>query len=546
MAVRRRQEPNANLATSAVPAQDDEADIIDEVGAERDDETGELMVDEEKMREAGAVDTASVIENRRIRSTVTRKRSGEKRVRFNSGDLLTMYDTAILSWPSNTLDITMRRLTGTPVTHMIMNRPRSGAELYEAIKTLHGQYEEAEYEIAVKDRTTKQFRVTGRITMPDTRAPGQQGQPVQQYAPPGYPPPQYPQQQHGYPPQQQPQYQPQSPPPVAQPAPQQPQFMPSSTDPMAMMNGIFQLMLQMQQALTPPQYAPPQVYPQQPPAPVALTPPPQTADPGAQMAWMQNAVQLFQQMQTALQQPQHSPPQIQSQPQTTGPTRPAPPGMQWIWEPGYGFVLATAAPAPQEPPRGPMYRGGGRPPYYPQGEHQPPPQQPPAPRSISDQFRDSLGVVKAAHHVIQEMSSMIPGYAEVAVAQEPTTVEDDDSPVRVIETGVAKIVVNKEDGKTRIWETGLANADKIFKWLGEQNEVIQKHANERRQQQEPRRQLQEGYVEVHPGDQPPAGYVFVPVDQQQSPLPPPPAHVPPPIQSPGRAAWGTPTNEGES
>jgi len=542
MASRRRREQDDDSRGSVLPAQDDEADIIDEVGAERDEETGALMVDEEAIRKLGAADTASVIENRRTRTAVSRRRRGEK-VQFSSNDLLSQFDVAASSWGSATFDITMRRLTGTPVMHTITSRPRSGTELYDAIKVLHGLYEEAEYEIIAKDRATKQFRVNGKITMPDTRPAPQQGQPMQ-YPPPGYPP----QYQQPAPQPQQPQYQPTPQPTV--------QVVPPAMDPLAMMNQFFAFFQEMQRSLQPAPQPQPQVY-QQPPQPVMMPPPPQTNDPSAQMAWMDQAMKLFREMQTALQHsaPQQQPqpqPQQQPQPQMMGPSRPAPPGMQWIWEPSFqSFVLTPMA--QQEPPQrtGPMYRG--RSPYAPQGDGQqhyqppqhqqpPPPQQP---KSIAEQVRESMGTFRTLSHAMQEIQAMMPGFDGASAV--PVAAEDDDSPISTFEAGPVKLIVNKEDGKTRLFETGIANMPSIAKWLSEVREEIVKASEERRRreqpQQPPRQQLPPGYVEVGPDYRPPPGYVAVPAD-----LPPPPTHVPPPIEaapSPGRAAWGTSTIPGE-
>ncbi len=215
----------------------------------------------------------------------------------------------------------------------------------------------------------------------------------------------------------------------------------------------------------------------------------------------------------------------------TGPTRPPPPGMQWIWEPGFGFVLAPAAQT-QEPPRGPMYRGGQRP-YYPQGdsrEHAPP-QQPQQPKSLADSWQESLGFLRTATRVVREMNSLVPGYGEQS-APEPVVAEDDDSPIKIVDTGHGKLALNKEDGALRWAETGMMALPGIMKWLGETADKIQKNAADRQQPAPPRR-LKPGYVEVHPGYKPPPGYVAVPVDQQEpeqeEELPPPPEDVPPPI-----------------
>ena len=53
MAARRKRPAAEGNSSSSSPAQDDEADILAEVGAVRDDETGELVVDEDQIEAAG-------------------------------------------------------------------------------------------------------------------------------------------------------------------------------------------------------------------------------------------------------------------------------------------------------------------------------------------------------------------------------------------------------------------------------------------------------------------------------------------------------------
>lgn len=623
MAARRRphdQDPNAST-----PAQQDEADIVAEVGAERDEDIGELVADEERIRALGAVDAESVRENRRLKDIVNKKRGNVKGVPFNAGDLLTKYETLIKFWPVNTIDISVKRLTGSPVQQMIVSRPRSGVELYEAIKAIHGQYEEAKYELKFFDNNSKEFRGNGQITMPDTRAAAspQQGQPMQHnpYNPYGTPPPGYPgyppgygmpptgyppsyAAQPGYPPQQQPPQQqaPQAPQQAPQQQPPTVQVMPSSFDPhqmMSMMDQMFQMFRQMQSAAQPPpQPPPPSPHLQYPPMPVPMPmqqmppmPPPQ-ASPAEQMAWMQQAFEMFRQFQSSQQPPaaahvQYPPPQVQ-QPAPPPPSSqssmaeamtmmqqmfklfqqmqppPAPPGpgpYRGPFRPPYGGGPGGPPPYPEQYPGAPGAPGTPGPrPYGPPGYGHPgwgPPQPPPREKTAAEQFREAMGVVRTAVEAVQDINNMMPGVvpnAGAAPSQEGDG--DDGSPIQVIDTGPAKLVINKEDGSLRKWETGWANMDKVFKWVGEQREAITRAAVERRaeERQHPPQQLPPGYVEVHPGYQPPPGYVAVPVDpQQQMPsapqqhaLPPPPDDVPPPInQPPQRSTWGMPTYPGQ-
>ena len=139
------------------------------------------------------------------------------------------------------------------------------------------------------------------------------------------------------------------------------------------------------------------------------------------------------------------------------------------------------------------------------------------------------------------------GFGGVAPA-EPPEPEDDDTPVRVIDMGPAKGVINRSDGSLRGVETFMANLPDILKWVGEQRTEIRK-AQEKRQEKQ---QLPPGYAVAGPGYEPPEGFVAVPVDQippaaqQATSLPEPPAEMPPPIAeqpppaAPPKRAWGMP------
>ena len=527
------------------PTQQDEADILKEVGAETD-ESGALSADEDAVRELGAVDSESVRENRRLEAVVSKKRANVPRVSFNAGDLITQYETLIKMWTANTIDIGVKRMTGEPVQQVIISRPRSGVELYAAIKSIHGEYSEAEYEIKFFDSNSKQFRGTGRITMPDTRPPTQQGQPMQPMYPPGYAPPGY--APPGYPPPQQPA------------APQQPAVMPVqpaplANDPMAMMRGMFELFQQMQGTLQPAQPPQPQFAPPPPPQFVMPAPPSPQATQAEMLDYTRRTFELFQQMMAGQHAPVQPPPPPPQQPPPnpltlSAPPFPPPPGM--FWAPPYGYLPIPTVAAPQQPetPRGgpmyrnPMARGPERSPYERPYEPPPPPPPPPAPKTAAEQFRETITFVKTARDAVREMNDLMPREQQQA-AYEPTYEDDDESPVRVVEAGPAKILYDKKSGSMRGWETAFANLPDAFKWLGEQREKIQEaHAEQQRQQrpQAPQRTLPSGYVEVGPGYQPPAGFVAVPVDQSE--LPPPPQNIPPPIhpvQQPQRRTWSAPT-----
>ena len=330
MAVSRgRSRRRAPSSSGSPTAQQDEADIVASVGAERDEESGELLVDEAKILELGAIDASTVIENERLQNIVNRKKAGEKKVIFNADDLLTEYETLIKVYPVNTFDISVKRLTGSALEHVITSRPRTGAELYNTLMAIHGQFEEAKYAIKFFDTTGKQFRGNSQITLPDTRPQQVQGQPMTappyQYPPPVYNPqtgqwytpqpgqpgytqaPQQPPPQQGAPPQ----AQPQQPDPQQQPPPQPPAQVfvpppPPGPDPMAMMQQMWEMFQKMQ-----PQGAP-QQPPQQQPPPMPPPPPPAHADQAAMMQWVQQVFGMFQQMQP---QPAQQAPGAQPQPQ---------------------------------------------------------------------------------------------------------------------------------------------------------------------------------------------------------------------------------------
>jgi len=550
MANRQKADAGRERSSSLVitPSQDDEADILEEVGA-TPDESGNLTASEDQVRKIGAVDAESVRENRRRDNIVDKKRGNVPHVSFNTGEALDTYDTILRVFPTNQVEIRAKNLrTGTTLT--ITSRPKTGNELYDALILAHGQQEAAEYEVVFVDSVRKGWLGKPRIGLPDTRPPSQQGQPPMNYPPQGYPPP-------GYPPQSA--YAPQQPAPVQQqpaPAPVV-QFTPPAVDPMALMQQTFDLFQRMQAALQPP---PPQ-YPQyqQPPQQTvpAMPPPPQTNDPAVQAAWMRQAFDLFQQMQAALQRPAQQPPPQQPQqppPAQSGPPGPPPRGYMWVWRHDYNsFVLmpeSNSAP-PDRGPTGPMYRGGGRPGYDP--ERFGPPQQPQQPQraqTLTEQLRESMATMRTTVETMQEMSSLLPGFGGQQEAPDP--VPEDDGPVRAIKMGPATGIINTNDGSTRWGETFVANIPDILNWIGKQHEQIVQRA-ERRQQQEQRpaqrRQLRPGEVEVTPGYQPPPGMVAVEVLEEDDGLPPPPANVPPPVSAPTpRRTWGPPTvtEEGES
>lgn len=507
----RRKKDEGGRPPDSLPTQQDEADILEESGAEQD-EDGQFVVDEDKIRELGAVDAESVRANRRSQDYVNKKRGHVKDIRFTTDDLLEKYETIIKSWPPSTLDITATKRTGTPTKYTITSRPRSGVELYEALRVVHGSQEEAEYEVKFFDTNGKQYRGNGRITMPDARPLAQQGQPVQS----------------------QPHY---------QAPPQQPVAPAQAFDPIAMMGQMFEMFQRMQASANPSQ--PPSLPPVMPPP--MLSP---QSSPAEQMEWMQRAFGILQQMQT-------SQARVAAPPPPPPPPQPLPPPspqsnltetMAMMQQMFKMFQQMQTSAGGDDQRSGPPYRGGGpfsrgpsRPGYYPQGSephYAPPPPPPPSPaqKTPAELFREALGVIRVASDMVQEANSMFPGQQ----SEGPAPQEDADSPITIMDTGAGKLAFGRDDGGLRLMESGFANLGDILKWGGEQIQKINK-ANAERHQPPPQQQLPPGFVEVHPGYQPPPGYVMVPVDPRQvpeaDPLPSPPANTPPPIQT----SWKMPT-----
>ena len=548
MASRRRRE-GATGADPNTPAQQDEADVLAEVGAETDAESGDMLADEDRVREIGAVDAASVVENRRLAEVVDKKRGNVQKVPFNTDDPLVIYDTLIKVWPANTLSVSMQRTSGgSPVTYVLETRPRSSTELYAAMMAKHGVSEEATYLIKMRDvGGTQQFRSqNGRITLPDTRPQQQQGQPPMngyQYPPVahGYPQPQYPHQQQPYAqPAPQPYAQPGQPAQQQQPAPAPQPFVqvvpppnPPPPDPMAMMGQMFKMFSEMQQQAQAAVHPPQPQQPYQPPPAAAmqpLPPPPQTNDPAVMMGWMQQMFGLFQQMQQQMAQRAPTP---TVQPQTIQPPAPPPaPDPMAMMNSFFKMFMdmqqavnqsARQAAQPAPYPRGPYQ--GPRPGYDPANPQQPYPQapyaQPARQKTAAEQFRESITEVRSFAEAMTELTNAFPGQQPAPAAERE---EPEDAPVKVMEVGEHKLVLDNRDGSVRKYETVVANLTPIMKWLGEQREAIQKSQAEKKQP--PPQQLPPGYVEVGPGYQPPPGYVAVPVDQI------PPQHHPQAVQPP--------------
>lgn len=527
-----------------VPSQEDEADILEEVEAEQDEETGQMMASEEKVRELGALDPESVRRNRHVASVADKKRKGEK-VSFGIEDPIAHYDAILRVWSNDKVEIRVQNLV-TREQHIIKAQPRSGGDLYKLLEGIHGQRDLAEYKVEFVGALRKEYIGNARIVMPDARVPGQQGvwhTPQPQQAPQG-----------------------------PAPAPQVPTFaMPSQGgDPMQMVQQVLDIAdrLRMQTAPSvqaapaqPPPMAPGdpmqmvqqvldiadrlrmQAAPaQQPQAP--LPPPPPASDPTALLDWALRVVQKLQPQAV-----QHQ--AVQPQPQIAAPTGmppfAPPPGTTWVYVPNAGWIaqaLGGAVGVGGEPP--PRRSPFARPEYYPHSDPRDPRHTPPQPQrqqSPAQAFRDALSTARELHNVSQQFSAVFgggeaPDTSEVA--------EDDDSPIKIIDTGHGKIAVNKSDGALRWAETGLMVIPGVLKWMGEQHDKIQAARREQQEQRQrpPAQRLPPGYVRVDEHFKPPPGFVPVPVAEDE--LPEPPVDMPPPVASEeGRQAappgWGAPT-----
>lgn len=549
---------------SSTPTQQDESDILDELDVEHDEETGNLVADEETVKKVGALDAETVRENRRQDQVVGKKRANQKNVTFNESDPLALYETLLRIWPANSIDIFIRRLTGAPVQTVITTRPRSASELYEALRAFHGQHEEAEYSIDFLDTGTKQYRARSkRLVMPDTRPPtAQQGQPMQPpYGyPPGYPPPPgyapvYPP-QPGYPPLGYPPGAPQTSPAPAPGAPPLAPVVQVHAPPAPGFGEMVEMLRQVQalaQSMMPPQPAAP-VAPVYAPTPAMPPPPPANADPATLFAYTRQLVELVQQL-TAARGATPSAPVVAPAPVSATPPQPhVPPGHIWIAQLGTSVPLDRLAQAiantsqsggnngaPSGPPRAPgvgygpprmPYRGpdGGYPAY-------PSQQSPPRERSITDQFRDSITMVRTVKKMAEEVGQMFPGQEDASTPTPSPETHEEGGPIKVMDIGGTKLAFDGESGGLRPWETGMMNIDRIAKTVKEQ---IIDPLQARRGEAQRKAPLPAGFVEMHPGYEPPSGFVAIPVDQ----LPPPPADVPPPVSAPAsgppHASWGAP------
>ncbi len=505
---------------------------------------------------------------------------------LTDGNVLLTFEETIKLYPSAGQTISVDRKSGTPLNWMLNERPRTANELYAAIKRLHGRSPETTY--AVKFQDGAGHGGGGLISLPSTLDDNP--------SPPGYPPPPYapPSPQVTYaaptvapvaaqPPQQaapldantlltmqrqlfemmQSMNAPRAAAPAAPPPPPTapaPAPVDSAASMLAMQRQMFEMMQQMQDAAAgraapPPQPAPP------PPAPAASAP----VDQATTLLTMQKQMfEMMQQMQAAA--AGHAPPAPQAPaPAPAAPSTDPTVAMLSMQRQMFEMMLTMmqtvqrgATPSP--PPGAGPYRGPYRPhdPNHQPYDPRPPygaPQPPPRPQSPSEQLRDAVGVMRSTFAVAREFQDLV---GSPTAEQAPA--EDDDIPVRVIDMGPAKGVINRSDGSLRGFETLMANVPEMLKWGSEQAAAFRKakveaRAEERRLQQQ---QLPPGYVVADQDYQPPEGFVAVRVDQippqaqhaqpAQQRLQEPPDEMPPPIaeSEPVKSRpWGMPpTSQG--
>jgi len=483
------------------------------------------------------------------------------RKKSETGDVLVLYEDFCGS-RKGPITIYVRRVTGTPAQTVIETQPVLGSGLYRELQQFHGRHQEAEYEVSF--RAGKEPLGFGFITMPASE-PQQQGQampsspwppqqpsPTQQQAaaPAGMPPAQPPPGMiyvpgFGYAPVEKlfqvltgsapvQSVQP-APAPVPAPQPQPDPTMPPVQPPAGMFHvpgfGYVpaEKLFQALSGIPAPAVQPPPPPPPQPAEPSVQAPPGMLYVPGFGYAPVEKLFQVLTGGPSPAPAPTvQQPPPAQQQPQVQ-----TPPGMVRT---DIGFISAEALlraiaddRRPSGPPGGYRVPPGPRSSYYDRagvGEAPPgDPQQPAYARPMYGQqpqpvqpvqrektpmevMRDALGLSRA----IVDMADQIRPPAAPAAPPEPEP-PGDDSPVRVVDVGPAKMIINSDDGSTRVWESLIANAPSAFKFMGEQLDAIRKTNLEREARKQQAPQLPPGYVEVGPGYVPPEGFVAVPVGQ---------------------------------
>ena len=190
-----------------------------------------------QVRRIGAVTANAAARNKRVAKTVARKQNGESDVSWNEDDAIQLFDSITQAFASPGLYAHISQIQPEMIQYppvRLQGFANSPAFYDYILRNIHRASGPAKYEVTFKDSSTKQFRGTGHITMPNTlddpslnqaRGAAPMNQPPG-YPPPygAYPPPQGYGQPQGYgapyaPPQYPQPYQPQAPAPLAAPTP---------------------------------------------------------------------------------------------------------------------------------------------------------------------------------------------------------------------------------------------------------------------------------------------------------------------------------------
>jgi hypothetical protein len=496
-------------------------DIFPEGTPTEDDGTvmAEASISIPRARKIGAITPAAAAKNRRVAKVTAKKQNGEKNVEWGEDNAIDLFDMVVQTYPSSGLyayisQIHPENIEYTPVR---LNAFQHSAALYDHIlKYIHKAHGQATYEVKYKDAISKQYRATGRVTLPDTT--NDLSLRDQSFAPPGYPQPPSP---YGYP-----------------PGYPQPSFAYGNNGGGGGA-GAGYVPVHSVQTPQPPQQVQPQ--PIQAP-PVHQQAPPQISDPaitavltqimselktlqqGHQVSQMQAAAALgaleefkrsgYQQPQT-MQAPPPTP-APQQQPQTFQP----PPPPQWREDQLFDR-FGRPVPMPYQ-----NQRGVGQV----QPQQQPPPPPPPAP---AQQQPDMVHQITGMMHTIESLKKAVMGGSLDEVADE---VETPDAlaivkPPPFVSTKLgtndnSPVMVTREDGQIDWTATMMGNLPLLPDFLNRAASGISSIQQQVSRAQHTRPIMAQGVS--YPQQQPQRAFpqpVQQPV-QPQAPPPPPPSFIP--------------------
>ena len=314
MASRRKKDTKPLDASSATTASVTAALLPDGVPTGDDGavESEGVDLDVDTIRQIGAIDATSARLNKTQAEVQTRKKAGEKNVRWNDTNGLVKYDGILAIWPPTSMLAYVSRTDPSPAVDyppMPCGAMRNGQALYDAImRNMHRVSGPATYFVRLREGPLERGSFT--LNLPDT-TPQQQMQSPMMMQPPwmgggmGYPSPFGPPPGYGYPPPA-PGYPPppgypphdpyNQPPPQAAPAP-------PAAAPAAAPAPAAPLPSQTQQGYPSQQGYPQQQQPIYQPImmPQPAPQPPAVADPAAQ-AWMGTMYQMLQDLKQRVEQ----------------------------------------------------------------------------------------------------------------------------------------------------------------------------------------------------------------------------------------------------